>query len=348
MVTVSNQAQIGFFSNATAASATISSNAGGLLAFTATSSAGTAHITNNGGGITVFTGSSTGATATIVNNAASAVDISYTGTTLGGAGSLSIGSLSGAGNVYLGDSNLILGNLNQNDGISGVISDGVSPQFIAYQTAKGTAPPTLSGGAVTKVGSGTLSLGAVNTYTGGTAIDGGILQVSQDANLGDAAGALSFDGGTLETTADMASGRTVTLSGAGTFLTDDGTTLTPEWDGFRRLAPSSRMARVRLSSPPPTATAAAPPSRRGRCSLATAARRAAVVGDLTDNGALAFDRSDSVTFEGRDLGGGSVSQIGAGTTILTADNSYTARAPPSAPGRCSWATVAPRAALLAM
>ena len=47
---------------------------------------------------------------------------------------------------------------------------------------------------------GTLVLSGTNTYTGGTAINGGTLQISGDANLGDAGGRLSFNGGTLRNT----------------------------------------------------------------------------------------------------------------------------------------------------
>ena len=47
-----------------------------------------------------------------------------------------------------------------------------------------------------------------------------------------------------------------------------------------------------------------------------------IVGNVTDNGALAFDRSDTMTFAGVISGSGAVSQIGSGTTILTGDNTY--------------------------
>ena len=83
------------------------------------------------------------------------------------------------------------------------------------------------GTSLTKAGNGLLVLSAANTYTGGTAINGGTVQVSSDTNLGAATGALSFNGGTLETTASLTSNRTTTLNaGGGTLDVDSGTTLT--------------------------------------------------------------------------------------------------------------------------
>ncbi|MBZ9810849.1 MULTISPECIES: autotransporter-associated beta strand repeat-containing protein, partial [unclassified Mesorhizobium] len=74
---------------------------------------------------------------------------------------------------------------------------------------------------------GTLVLEGTNSYTGGTFIDGGTLQVGSNASLGAAAGALTFDDGMLHTTADITSARAVTLNaGGGTFETDSATSLT--------------------------------------------------------------------------------------------------------------------------
>ncbi|MBZ9709428.1 autotransporter-associated beta strand repeat-containing protein [Mesorhizobium sp. ESP7-2] len=78
---------------------------------------------------------------------------------------------------------------------------------------------------IVKTDAGTLVLTGTNSYTG-TAINGGTLRVAADANLGDAAGGLSFNGGTLDTTASFASGRAVDVLGQGTLSTDAGTTLT--------------------------------------------------------------------------------------------------------------------------
>src|SRR5262249_57341545 len=52
-------------------------------------------------------------------------------------------------------------------------------------------------------------------YSGGTTINGGRLAVSSDGNLGNAAGGLTFDGGTLQLLGDFTSARTVTLNAGG-------------------------------------------------------------------------------------------------------------------------------------
>ena len=79
---------------------------------------------------------------------------------------------------------------------------------------------------LTKDDGGALILGGSNTYTGGTTLLAGVLQVGADANLGDASGGLVFDGGTLRNSAAMNSARGVTLgAGGGTIDTAANLTL---------------------------------------------------------------------------------------------------------------------------
>jgi outer membrane autotransporter protein len=87
----------------------------------------------------------------------------------------------------------------------------------------GVASPLSGDGSLTKLGAGELTLSGVNTYSGGTAVNGGVLAVSADASLGHASGPLSFDGGTLRFGSDFAIAATraiVLNAGGGTFDTN--------------------------------------------------------------------------------------------------------------------------------
>ncbi|MBB5041095.1 autotransporter domain-containing protein [Shinella fusca] len=73
-------------------------------------------------------------------------------------------------------------------------------------------------------GAGTTTLSGNNTYTGGTALNAGVVSVSQNSNLGAASGILTFDGGTLQTTAGFSMNRATTIGvGGGTFDVTAGT-----------------------------------------------------------------------------------------------------------------------------
>lgn len=87
-------------------------------------------------------------------------------------------------------------------------------------TATIRAAITGTGGLV-KTDGGTLILAGSNSFLGGTAIRGGTVSILADANLGDASGRLTLDGGTLLNRADITSGRSILLGpGNGTFQTD--------------------------------------------------------------------------------------------------------------------------------
>ena len=99
--------------------------------------------------------------------------------------------------------------------ITGIISDGASSAIL------------------TKTGSGTLTLSGTNTYSGSTTITNGVISISSSANLGATPGSpdtdnIIFNGGTLQTTADITLGtnKGITLTGNGTINADASTTLT--------------------------------------------------------------------------------------------------------------------------
>ncbi|MBO9715375.1 MAG: autotransporter-associated beta strand repeat-containing protein [Pseudoxanthomonas sp.] len=174
-----------------------------------------------------------------------------------------------------------------------------------------------------KTDAGTLVLGGINTYSGGTAIDGGVLQVAADANLGAAGSAVSLDGGTLRTTADIGTTRAMLLEdGGGTFDTASGTTL--------ELASALSGVGVLRHRGAGTLTLLADSTHsggtinfEGTLQLGNGGTTGAITGPLINQGALVVDRSNVLTLDGLILGGGSLEQAGTGTTVLTADDLYT-------------------------
>jgi autotransporter-associated beta strand protein len=188
--------QTQIFSSSTAGSSTITSNAGtvagsigGSTHFSDTADAGSATLIANGGtgggGYIQFIGTSTGGTSRIevFNNGTGTpgyLDISQHN-----APGVTIGSLEGSGNVFLGTRNLTIGSNNLSTTFSGVIHDG------APAGGGGT------GGSLTKIGSGTLSLTNANTYTGGTLINAGTLVAAHDGALGSGNVSLTASGVTL-------------------------------------------------------------------------------------------------------------------------------------------------------
>ena len=72
-----------------------------------------------------------------------------------------------------------------------------------------------NGKTLTKAGAGTLVLTGSNTYSGGTVITDGTLQVARDANLGAAGGSLLLNGGTLATTSSFETARATTVAQTG-------------------------------------------------------------------------------------------------------------------------------------
>ncbi|MFO0189821.1 MAG: beta strand repeat-containing protein, partial [Planctomycetia bacterium] len=97
-----------------------------------------------------------------------------------------------------------LGGLNAGDNGTGniVLSDTSNNAItlaVGWNNAASAFSGTFSGaGSLTKVGSGTLTLSAANTYTGGSTISAGRLAVGNAAALGASTGPLAVNAGTLD------------------------------------------------------------------------------------------------------------------------------------------------------
>jgi autotransporter-associated beta strand protein len=145
--------------------ATASGASGGFTLFGSFSTADSATLIANGGanggqgGTILFEDNSTGGTSRIEVFGNGNLDISFHDPLR----ATTIRSIEGDGNVFLGANNLTVGSNNLSTAFSGVIHDG--------GRNSGT------GGSLTKIGTGTLDLRGVNTYTGATNINGGVLKV---------------------------------------------------------------------------------------------------------------------------------------------------------------------------
>ena len=103
-----------------------------------------------------------------------------------------------------------------------IVPGGSAPIITVDAGLEATIDAPISGSNQTKRGAGTLILSGVNTYSGSTAINAGVLSISQDANLGTPPGApithlFLANGGTLQATASFTlnPNRGVTLNSGG-------------------------------------------------------------------------------------------------------------------------------------
>jgi len=168
---IKNSTGTTFFYQSSSAGHAVIDNDIGAAYFTNDSSAGSATIINRNGGASFFVGNSTADGATLVNQANGRVDISAH------SGGIGIGSLSGQGQLLLGANFATLGALGTDMQFDGIVSDGGT---------NGGA-----GGGLIKTGAGVLTLTGANTFTGGTALRQGRLNLGNSQALG--TGTLSMD-----------------------------------------------------------------------------------------------------------------------------------------------------------
>ena len=218
--TFTNNDNLNFNSASSAGNAVIINNHGAILSFNNTSTAGNATITTNNGAVTQFNDNSTGGNAQFITNAGGIVDFSGTSGPAGD-GNISAGSIAGAGSYYLGSNLLTVGGNNLSTTVSGVISDcGDSGSHCGDSGA--------TGGGLIKIGTGTLALSGLNTYTGPTAVNAGTLQAGAVNAFSSASAFTVASGATLDLAGfDQTIG---SLAGAGA-VTLGSATLTTNGDG---------------------------------------------------------------------------------------------------------------------
>ena len=179
-----------FSASSTAGSSTLIANPGAPDIFGGGGGGIIIFVPGGDGGSILFNDNSTGGTARVEVFGNGNVDISgHTSPTV------TIGSLEGTGNAFLGANNLNVGSNNLSTTFSGVAQDGGNSAGV--------------GGSLTKIGTGTLTLSGTNTYTGATAVNAGKLLV--DGSIASSSGVTVAAAATLGGHGNVSS-----ISGAGT------------------------------------------------------------------------------------------------------------------------------------
>lgn len=185
------------------------------------------------------------------------------------------------------------------------------------------AAPLTGSTLLRKTDAGTLVLSGANSYTGGTRIEGGVVQIASDANLGAAGTGLTLQSGVLRTTADIGSARAVTLStGGGTFDTLAGTTLSLG-SAVTGAGALTKIGDGNLTLLADSSYSGGTTIRAGTLQLGNGGTTGSITGPIIDNGTLLVNRSNQLVLDGVIVGAGSLVQAGTGTTILAADNLFT-------------------------
>ena len=184
-------------------------------------------------------------------------------------------------------------------GISGAVAVDAAGT-LAFDTA-GTYSNVISGaGAIEKSGAGTVVLTANSPFSGTTHIEGGTLQLG----AGGTSGAL---GGTFIDDSILVFDRSDVLIQAGAI--GGSGALTQAGSGTLILTGSNTYSGGTTIS-------------AGTLQIGNGATAGSIAGDVTDNGTLVFDRSDSIAFAGLISGVGMVHQDGNGVLTLGAVNTY--------------------------
>ncbi|MPZ38508.1 MAG: hypothetical protein GEU95_10635, partial [Rhizobiales bacterium] len=232
-------------------------------------------------------------------------DNTYTGGTIIEAGTLSVSSdgnlgATTGGLIFIGGTlqntaafttarniTLIGGGTFQTDAdltVNGVISD-VIPQV---------------GGALTKTGNGTLTLTGSNTYSGGTTINAGTLQIGSGGTSGSIIGDVVNNGNlAFDRSNDLSYGGTISGTGALTKLGAGTLTLT----GNNTYSGGTTI-------------------NTGTLQIGNGGTSGSIIGDVANNGVLAFNRANNLSYGGTISGTGTLTKSGAGILTLTGANTY--------------------------
>ncbi|MBT2324306.1 autotransporter-associated beta strand repeat-containing protein, partial [Variovorax paradoxus] len=181
-------------------------------------------------------------------------------------------------------------------------------------------------GSYQKVGSSTWTLTGTTAATTPWQILGGTLSVAQDASLGATAGALTINGGILQVTGTgfTSTARAINwgAAGGGFDIADPTNTFTVS-QSLTGGGPLQKLGAGTLVFTGTNTYTGGTTISAGTLQIGNGGTTGSIAGDVLNNGTLAFNRSDNLSYGGQISGTGALRQQGSGTTILTGANSYT-------------------------
>ncbi|WP_211609961.1 autotransporter-associated beta strand repeat-containing protein [Paraburkholderia haematera] len=319
---VFDQASNGTFNGTISGTGAVTKQNTGTLTFDTTQTYGGG--TSVTGGTLTLTGSGVAGTSAITVGSGAALDVQNTlanALTLNGGGTLeaTTGSGSVTGLVTLNGSNTFSTGNSATLTVSSVVVDG--------------APA----GALTVNGTGTVALTGVNTFSGGTTINGGTLALTGSGTAGTSAisvgsgaaldvqnilsNAVTLNGGTLETTTGTGTvSGPVVLNNSGIFATGSGATLTVSGAVSGGASPNALTV-----SGPGTVVLNGVNTYIGGTLVSGGTLQGnaqSLQGSITNNASLVFDQASNGTFNGTISGTGAVTKQNTGTLTLNGPQSY--------------------------
>ena len=169
----------------------------------------------------------------------------------------------------------------------------------------------ITAGTLSKTGAGGLTINTANSFAGGATLGGGIITLGSATALG--SGSVALNAGTLAINGQSIANAVVLGGGAFTGSGAIGGNIT----GSALSYTSSGGTLILSGTNPIAATIGA-----GATLQIGAGGTSGTIGNVTDNGALIFNRSDVSTYAGAISGTGSVLKSGTGTLTMSAANSY--------------------------
>ncbi|TCR68219.1 autotransporter-associated beta strand repeat-containing protein [Bosea sp. BK604] len=217
----------------------------------------------------------------------------------------------GAGTLILTGTNTFDGGMTINAGTLQLGNGGTTGWIVGDVTSNGVLAINRSdtvifgnvvsgAGALHQTGIGTLVLTGTNTYTGGTTINAGVLQIGNGGTTGSIVGDVANNGvlainrsGALTLPGDISGTGTLHQNGTGTLAL----TGTNTYTGGTTI-------------------------NAGTLQIGNGGTTGSIAGDVTNNGVLAINRSDALTLPGDISGTGSLQQNGTGITTLAGAASH--------------------------